>query len=107
MKDKIKTTLCKYIDQIYIVMIISAVIAITCMLFGIFTDYRYSPLTVLITVTGIAIVCITDILSCIVSLETAKLIKNEEVRELKKRSCYTPGSSMCSIADTCNNYAAL
>lgn len=84
MKDKIKTALCKYIDQIYIAIIIFGVIGVTCMLFDIFTDFKYSPLTVLITVTCITIVTITDILSCIVSLETVKLIKNEEVRELKK-----------------------
>lgn len=86
MKYKIKIALCRYIDLIYIAMIIFGVIGIACMLFDIFTDYRYSPLTILITVTSIAIVSITDILSCIVKLEVIKHIEDKEVRELRKDS---------------------
>ena len=84
MKDKIKPLLCKYIDQIYIAMIIFGVIAMSCMLFDIFTGFKYSPLTILITVVSITIVSITDIFSCIAKLEAAKLIENEEVRDIKK-----------------------
>ena len=78
MKDKIKD----HIGLIYISMIIFAIIAITCMIFDIVTGFRYQPLTILISVISISIVCITDILACIAGLADAKKISDEEVRNI-------------------------
>ena len=76
MKDKIKD----HIVLIYISMSIFAIIAITCMIFDIVTGFRYQPLTILIPVISISIVCITDILACIAGLADAKKISDEVVR---------------------------
>ena len=76
MKDKIKD----HIVLIYISMSIFAIIAITCMIFDIVTRLRYQPLTILISVISISIVCITDILACIAELADVKKISDEVVR---------------------------
>ena len=80
MKDKIKN----HIEQIYTSMSIFSVAAISCMIFDIATGHRYQPLTILITVISIFIICITVILACIASLAGAKTISDEEIRGIAK-----------------------
>ena len=82
MKDKIKD----HIGLIRISMIIFAIIAITCMIFDIVTRLRYQPLTILISVISISIVCITDILACIAELADVKKISDEVVRDIAEDS---------------------